>query len=168
MKKLLAVFLALLLVGVVAVGVSAQSGGAGFYDFETSVRMWQNLQVMGTSTLIGDLELRDDLTVTDLVALGKVRATKGTTQTLTASAEITSAYTYQPIAAAGAIGTSAIAAGTAGDLLIIANTGANTITLTDTATLMLPANVVLGPKGHVMLISAGADGWYALAGAAAN
>jgi hypothetical protein len=166
MKKLLAVFVALLLLGVVATGVAAQSGGAGFYDFETSVRMWQNLQVLGTTTLVGDLELRDDLTVTDLAALGKVRATRGTTQTLTASAEITSAYTYQPIAAAGAIGTSAVAAGTAGDLLIIANTGSNTITLTDTATLMLPANVVLGPKGHVTLISAGADGWYALASSA--
>jgi uncharacterized membrane-anchored protein len=166
MKKLIAVFLALLLLSVAAVGVSAQSGGAGYYDFETSVRMWQNLIVRGSTTFIGGITAADDMTVGDQLAVGRIRYTKGTTQTLTASGEITSAYTYQPIAAAGAIGTSAVAAGTAGDILIIANTGANTITLTDTATLMLPANVVLGPKGRAVLISEGADGWSLLSSAA--
>jgi hypothetical protein len=156
MKKLIAVFVALLLLAVVATGVAAQSGGAGFYDFETSVRMWNNLRVIGTTTFIGAAEGNE------------LRATLQPTITVAASANISPTGTYQRISSAGNVGTSSIQAGTAGDLLVLINTGANTITLTDTATLMLPANVVLGPKGSVMLISAGADGWYSLAPTAAN
>jgi hypothetical protein len=159
MKKVLAVFVALLLLAGVAVGVSAQSGGAGFYDFETNVRMWNNLQVLGTSTLIGDLELRDDLTVaddltvTDLAEVGKIRYTKGTTQTLTASAEITSVNTFQPIGAAGAIGTSAIAAGVQpGSLLVIENIANVAIVITDTGTTMLTGNITLGQYDTLGLI----------------
>jgi hypothetical protein len=175
MKKLLAVFVALLLLGVVATGVAAQSGGAGFYDFETSVRAWQNLIVYGditarddltvTDQLVtqGDITLSDDLTVGDIAEVGKLRVTLQPTITVAASANISPTGTYQRISAAGAVGTSSIQAGTAGDVLVLINTGSNTITLTDTATLMLSANVVLGPKGNVTLISAGADGWYEVA-----
>jgi acyl-[acyl carrier protein]--UDP-N-acetylglucosamine O-acyltransferase len=171
MKKLIAVFVALLLLGVVATGVAAQSGGAGFYDFDTSVRMWQNLKVYGTAAISGDITASDDLTVTDqlvvdgdvtvgddvtvvdLLAVGKLRATKGTTQTITASGEITSVATFQPISAAGNIGTSAIAAGAApGSLLIIENIANVSIVLTDTGTTMLTGNLTLGQYDTVALI----------------
>jgi hypothetical protein len=153
MKKLIAVFVALLLLAVVATGVAAQSGGAGFYDFETSVRMWQNLRVLGTTTLVGDLELRDDASVSDLLEVGKIRYTKGTTQTLTASAEITSVNTFQPISAAGAIGTSAIASGVQpGSLLVIENVANVAIVITDTGTTMLTGNITLGQYDTLGLI----------------
>jgi hypothetical protein len=171
MRKLLAVFLALLLLGVVATGVAAQSGGAGWYDFETSVRMWQNLKVYGTTALVGsistagtvtatgdviaggDVTVGDDLTVTDLLAAKKLRATQGTTQTLTASAEITSANTYLPISAAGNIGTSAIAAGSQpGSLLVLENVANVSIVITDTSTTMLSGNITLGQYDTLGLI----------------
>jgi hypothetical protein len=159
MKKLLAVFVALLLLAVVATGVAAQSGGAGFYDFETSVRMWQNLRVLGTTSLVGsistsgDLTVSDDASVSDLLEVGKIRYTKGTTQTLTASAEITSVNTFQPISAAGAIGTSAIAAGVQpGSLLVIENVANVAIVITDTGTTMLTGNITLGQYDTLGLI----------------
>jgi hypothetical protein len=171
MKKLLAVFLALLLLGVVATGAAAQSGGAGWYNFDTNVLMLQNLRVLGTSTLNGDITASDDLTVTDqlvvdgdvtvgddvtvvdLLAVGKIRATKGTTQTLTASAPITSVATFQPISAAGNIGTSAIAAGAApGSLLIIENIANVSIVITDESTTMLTGNITLGQYDTLSLI----------------
>jgi hypothetical protein len=171
MKKLLAVFVALLLLGVVATGAAAQSGGAGWYNFDTNVLMLQNLRVLGTSTLDGsvstagtvtatgdvvaggDVTVADDLVVGDLMAAGKIRATKGTTQTITASGEITSVATFQPISAAGNIGTSAIAAGAApGSLLIIENIANVSIVLTDTGTTMLTGNLTLGQYDTVALI----------------
>jgi hypothetical protein len=175
MKKLLAVLLALLLLAGVAVGVSAQSGGAGFYDFETSVRMWQNLKVFGTAAFTGDITASDDLTVTDqlvvqgditlsddltgvdLLTASKIRATKGTTQTITASAPITSVATFQPISAAGNIGTSAIAAGTAGDLLVIENIANVSIVITDENTTMLTGNITLGQYDTLSLIYDGTN-----------
>ncbi len=180
MKKLFAVFGALLLVGILAVGVSAQSGSGGYFDFESSVRIMQDLLVLddvniqdtarieGAVTTGADVTVGDDLTATDWAMLNRINASRATTITVAASANISPTSSYQRISSAADIGTSSIQAGTAGDILILANTGANTITLTDTATLMLPANVVLGPKGHVVLISAGADGWYALSAAVAN
>jgi hypothetical protein len=159
MKKLLAVFVALLLLAVVATGVAAQSGGAGWYDFETSVRMWQNLRVLGTTSLVGsistsgDLTVSDDASVSDLLEVGKIRYTKGTTQTLTASAEITSVNTFQPISAAGNIGTSAIASGVQpGSLLVLENVANVSIVITDTGTTMLTGNITLGQYDTLGLI----------------
>lgn len=152
MKKLFAVFGALLLVGILAVGVSAQSGSGGFYDFETSVRIMQDLlvlddvQINDTMRVEGDLTLGDDLTVTDQAVVGKIRYTRGTTQTLTADATITDTATYLPITAAGAIGTSGIASATsvAGDILILTNVGSNAIVITDTGNTVLTGNITLG------------------------
>jgi hypothetical protein len=166
MKKLIAVFVALLLLAVVATGVAAQSGGAGFYDFETSVRMWQNLRVLGTTSMVGsvstsgsvtatdDVTVGDDLTVVDLLTVGKIRPTRGTTQTITASSEITSVYTYQLISAAGNIGTSAIAAPTSNgsNLLILENVANVSIVITDTGTTMLSGNITLGQYDTLGLI----------------
>jgi len=140
MKKTLAVFVALLLVGILAVGVSAQSGSGGYFDFESSVRIMQDLlvlddvQINDTMRVEGNLTLGDDLTVTDLLTVGKIRATPGTTQTLTFGSVITDVYSYLPISAAGAIGLSGIATVTsrAGDILILENVVNQTITITDT------------------------------------
>lgn len=158
MKKLLAVFVALLLLALVAAGVEAQSGSGGYFDFESSVRIMQDLLVLddvniqdtvrieGAVTTGNDVTVGDDLTVTDLLVYGKVRATKGVSQTLLADTTITNTYTYLPISAAGNIGTSAIATttSTAGDILILENIANVSIVITDTGTTMLTGNITLG------------------------
>ena len=170
MKKALAVFVALLLVGILAVGVSAQSGSGGFYDFESSVRIMQDLLVLDdvnvqdTMRVEGDLTLGDDLTVNDLLAAGKVRATRGTTQTLTADATITDTWTYLPVTAAAAIGTNGIASTTsvAGDVLILVNVGSNAVTITDTGNTVLSGNIALGQYDTLSLVFDGVR-WVQLA-----
>jgi len=170
MKKTLAVFVALLLVGILAVGVSAQSGSGGYFDFESSVRIMQDLlvlddvQINDTMRVEGDLTLGDDLTVTDLFAAGKIRATRGTTQTLTADATITDTWTYLPVTAAGAIGTSGIASTTsvAGDILILTNVGTNAIVITDTGNTVLGGNATLGQFDTLSLVFDGVR-WVQLA-----
>lgn len=176
MRKAIAVFVAFLLVGILAVGVSAQSGSGGFYDFESSVRIMQDLLVLddvniqdslrveGAITTGSDLTLGDDLTVTDLFSAGKIRAARGTTQTLTADATITDTWTYLPITAAGAIGTSGIASTTsvAGDILILTNVGSNAIVITDTGNTVLGGNATLGQFDTLSLVFDGVR-WVQLA-----
>lgn len=165
MKKLLAVFVALLLVGIVAVGVSAQSGSGGYYDFESSVRIMQDLLVLDdmnvqdTARIEGDLTLGDDLSVTDLATVGKVRYTRGTTQTLTFGSVITDVATFQPIGAAGAIGLSGISTATsvAGDILILENVVNQAITISDTGTTMLSGNLTLGQYDTLGLVFDGTN-----------
>jgi hypothetical protein len=160
MKKVTAVFLALLLLAGVAVGVSAQSGGAGFYDFETNVRMWNNLQVLGTATLIGDIEARDDFTVIDIATLGKIRATVPATQTLAADVEITNTNSYLLISAAGNIGTGDVADCTLanqGDVLAIENVSNTTITITDSNPLKLSGNAVLAQWDNLLIFCDGTN-----------
>jgi hypothetical protein len=171
MKRLFAFAGAFFLLAVLAVSVSAQSGGAGFYDFETNVRMWRDAVVVGdiyarddltvTDQLVvqGDITLSDDLAVTDLLAAGKVRATKGATQTLTADATINNTYTFQPISAAGNIGTSAIATltATAGDVLVLENVANVNIVITDTGTTMLTGNITLAQYDTLGLVYDGTN-----------
>ena len=64
---------------------------------------------------------------------------------------------YQPISAAGAVGTSSITAGSAGDLLILTNTGSNAITISDTGTLKLSSDAALGQYDSLFLLSDGTN-----------
>jgi len=176
MKRLYAVFGALLLLAVLAVGVSAQSGSGGYLDVENNLRVWQTSVFRGdvyaqddltvTDQLVvgGDITLADDLTVTDLFAAGKIRSTRGTTQTLTADATITDTWSYLPVTAAGAIGTSGIASTTsvAGDILIVTNVGTNAIVITDTGNTVLSGNITLGQFDTLSLVFDG-QRWVQLA-----
>jgi len=170
MKKLLAVFVALLLMAFVAAGVEAQSGSGGYFDFESSVRIMQDLLVLDdvniqdTLRVETDLTVGDDLTVTDLFATGKIRSTRGTTQTLTADATITDTWSYLPVTAAGAIGTSGIASTTSvsGDILIVTNVGTNAIVITDTGNTVLSGNITLGQFDTLSLVFDG-QRWVQLA-----
>jgi hypothetical protein len=170
MKKLLAVFVALLLMAFVAAGVEAQSGSGGYFDFESSVRIMQDLLVLDdvniqdTLRVETDATVGDDLTVTDLFATGKIRSTRGTTQTLTADATITDTWSYLPVTAAGAIGTSGIASTTSvsGDILIVTNVGTNAIVITDTGNTVLSGNITLGQFDTLSLVFDG-QRWVQLA-----
>lgn len=108
--------------------------------------------------LSGDLIAADDVTVGDDLTVGGFATTGAQTGIVVANnGYITPTGTYQPISAAGAIGTASIAAGSAGDLLLLINTGANTITLTDTGTLVLSGNAALGQRDSILLISDGTN-----------
>lgn len=69
--------------------------------------------------------------------------------------------TFQPITAAGAIGISGgdIAAGDDGDLLILLNIGANTITITETTGLVSAGNIALGTLDSATLVYRN-NSWY--------
>jgi hypothetical protein len=166
MKRITAVFGAFLLLAVVAVSVSAQSGSGGFYDFENSVRIAQDLivrddvTVEDALTVDGDLTIADDLTLTDIAAVGKLRHTVGATQTLTADAEITNTNSYLLVSAAGSIGTADIADCTLanqGDVLAIENVANVTITITDTNPLKLSGNAVLAQWDNLLVFCDGTN-----------
>lgn len=168
MKRLFAVFGALLLVGILAVGVAAQSGSGGFYDFESSVRILQDLLVLddvnvqdsltveGAASIAGVASLAN-MTSTGTVAETFLRLNPGTTQVLTFDSTLTPVASNQPISAAGAIGTSSIITKPAGTILRIVNVGSQTITFTDTGTLLLAGNAALGQYDTLMLLSDGTN-----------
>ena len=95
--------------------------------------------------------------LTDLHLSGGLNTAAQTSITVTADSTISPAGTYQPISAAGAVGTSSITAGDAGDLLVLTNTGANVITITDTGTLKLSGNAALGQYDSLFLLSDGTN-----------
>lgn len=140
MKRIFAVFGALLLLAVLAVSVSAQSGSGGYLDVESNFRVWRE------SVFRGDIYAQDDITVTDVAALGTLKYTAGTTQTIVADGPIAVTSSYALLSAAGSVGTSAV--GTCnllnqGQMLVLENVSNTTITITDTGTLKLSGNMVL-------------------------
>lgn len=169
MKRLYAVFGALLLLAVLAVGVSAQSGSGGYLDVENNLRVWQTSVFRGdvyaqddmtvTDQLVvsGDITLSDDMTVTDVLQTGFFVMQPATTIVLSFDSILTPTATYQPISSTEAIGTASIAIKPAGTLLRIANVGSQTITFTDTGTLKLSGNSALGALDVALLISDGTN-----------
>ena len=118
----------------------------------------------GVTASISDLTVSDDLIVTDdasvggdLTASGDVRLAAQTAISVTNGATVTPTGVYQRIEAAGNVGTASIAAGTAGDLLILVNTANVTITFTDTGTLKLSGNAALGQYDTLMLLADGTN-----------
>lgn len=91
-----------------------------------------------------------------LASTGFLKLAPGTSITVTSSG-ITPTASYQPIVAAAFTATSNIASKPAGTLLRLVNTGTPTITLTDTGTLLLSANIVLGQYDSLLLMSDGTN-----------
>lgn len=83
--------------------------------------------------------------------------TPATVITVTDGSIITPTTTYQPLAAAGAVGTASIAVKPIGTLLRLINTSAQTITITDTGTLVLSADIALGQYDTLLLLSDGVN-----------
>lgn len=96
--------------------------------------------------------------ITTTLTIGTWEAFTGQTElTIAMNDTITPTGTYQPLTAGGAVSAGGIAAGTAGQLLILTNISANNITITDTGTVMLNANRVLGQYDTIMLLSDGTN-----------
>jgi len=85
---------------------------------------------------------------------------ESTQSSVTVTADSTIAVTGQivPLTAAGAVGTATVTGcNTAGKVTIFRNTSANTITITDTGTLMLSGNAALGQYDTLMTVGDGTN-----------
>jgi hypothetical protein len=97
-------------------------------------------------THLSDLEVQDWLAVAAQTAIS-----------VTHDAIITPTGSYQQLESAGTVGTSSIAAGSAGQILVLVNTTNTTITISDTGTLKLSSNAALGQYDSLTLISDGTN-----------
>lgn len=162
----------------------AQGGGAGWFDFITDVRFLGQVWVLNDLTIsddmtvdaitaadltatdditaTDDLVVGDDLTVADDLTTADLYLTQQSSQTITYAGTITPTGAYHQITADAARGTSSIAIGTSGRVVVLVNAGSNTITLTDTGTLKLSGNAVLGQTDNITLLSDGTN-WIQLA-----
>lgn len=105
-----------------------------------------------------DLTVGDDLTVSDdTVIAGYLRIGASTTFSVTSGGTITPTGTYMPLESGATVGCGDIITGTAGDRLVLVNTCANTITISDTGSLKLMGNRALGQYDVLELWS---DGTY--------
>lgn len=111
-----------------------------------------DLAVTGTGAVTGDLTTSADVSIGD-----DLNVAAQTGATITQAGSLTPAGTYQPISAAGAVSFNDITAGSAGDVLVLINTGANTITITDTGTIKLSGNAALGQYDSILLWSDGTN-----------
>lgn len=93
------------------------------------------------------------------------RAQPRTAITLVSDATLNATGTLQRITSAGAVGTSGanITIKPAGTILILLNTGSNTITFTETGILKSAGNIALGTLDSATLVSDGTN-WYQIAG----
>jgi hypothetical protein len=112
----------------------------------------------GALTMTDDVNITGALTLDGLVSVGtfaRIPAESGIVVTM--NGYITPTGTLQAISAAGTVNTSNLAAGTAGDVLIMYNTSAQTINITDTGTIMLSANWAAGQYDTIWLWSDGTN-----------
>lgn len=93
---------------------------------------------------------------------GFIVLAKASNITVTDNSIITPTATYQPLTADGAVGTDQIAILSAGTLLYLSNVSANAITITDTGTLKLSADIALGQYDTLTLLSDGTN-WIQIA-----
>jgi hypothetical protein len=79
--------------------------------------------------------------------------------TMTQDATLNPTGTYQRLTAAGAVSTSgaSIVVEPAGSLVILVNVGSNTITFTETGTLISAGNIALGAGDSATLVSDGTN-----------
>lgn len=151
--------LATMLLAVMTAPTWAQSAATRFSRLIVS----QTLTSVGTTTLTGavttgaDLTVGDDAIVTDDLTTANLILGAQTGIVVANDTVVAPTGSYQPISAAGAVGTASITVGTAGSELVLVNTSSNTITFTDTGTLKLSGNAALGQYDALRLISDGTN-----------
>jgi len=133
---------------ITAGGVTITAGGLDMTNDAIT-----NIGAAGTDfSASGGLTLATTLTLSDgdVVVADDVRVTAQTAITVTNGAAFAPTGTYQPIQAAGEV-TPTVTIGTAGDLLVLINTSAQTINIADTGTTMLTAAGALGQYDSLTL-----------------
>jgi hypothetical protein len=178
-RGLWAIGLAIILIVGLAIGVSADLGKVylGWIN-ATRLTVTDTTTLTGAVTTGGDLLVGDDLTVSDGLAVtgdqsltgalgvtgnttlaGELKFTAPNVITVTANSTIaTAGYTSIKLAAAGTVGTATITGcSTAGKVTILRNTTNQTITITDTSTIMLAGNAALGQYDTLTLLGDGTN-----------
>lgn len=146
-----------------AVALAAGLTGGAAIAQGSYTQFWSNVQMMYSLIVENDITVRDDLTVdddttlTDDLTLGGLLINSGTAIAVTNGSYITPTSMVQELTAAAAAGTSNLAAGADGQLLVLYNSSANAITITDTGTLKLSSNLVLGQYDSAVLVSDGTN-----------
>lgn len=134
-------------------GLSVDSSAFTVADTTGNVATAGTLDVTGATTLTAAVAALGGISVTGFDTF--VPATVITvTQDMTT---FVPTGTYQPIASVGNVSFNAIGGKAAGRLLILINTTATTITITDTGTIMLSGNAVLGQYDTLTLFSDGTN-----------
>lgn len=108
--------------------------------------------ITGDDTTVGD-----DITITDKANVDEIVLTAASSITATTNMTLTFTTTNQPLTAGGAVAFSIISGGTTGDILLIHNRSNQTITITDTGTIMLAGNAALGQYDTLMLFFDGTN-----------
>lgn len=111
------------------------------------------LDVAGAA-LLSEVTTDSDVTLTtgDLIlSAGSLTFTPSTTQTVTMNGSITVDGPTTLLSSAGAVGTSTVACGSHGDLVLYVNVGSQNIVITDTGTLKLSGNTTLGQFDNLAL-----------------
>lgn len=166
-RRWLITALALLTI-LVSTGIVQAQGGRSNFDWIVARRITitgAGLTVQTDATINDDLTVDDDANVTGDLTAGTLtgstffQMSEATAITLTNASTLTPTGTIQPITSAGAIGFGAIAgcaAGTAGRLLVLENNVAQTITITDSATLRMAGNFAMGQYDTIIYLCDGA------------
>jgi hypothetical protein len=164
MRKIIAALVvAVLLVTVFVMAVDAQSTFQRFENIVVkSLRstgaaiITGNTSVAGTSTLTGAVTTGGAVSVGTGLTVGTLLGTTvATTQTVVADGTVTAAGTFQPISAAGAVGTSNVTVLPNGTIVTFVNVGSNAIVFTDTGNLVLSGDQTLAAGDSVTLQSNG-------------
>ena len=132
---------------------------AGIPALLAMLALWAGLQFapQAATAAPAATEFGNVVSTTSLRVGTKFKLTKMTRVVVTDGSTITPLGTNQPISSTANTGTSAIAAGVAGDVLYLVNVGSSTITLTDTGTLKLGGNRALGVTDGISLMYDGTN-----------
>jgi hypothetical protein len=165
-KSIVTVTVAMLLLFGVLVAMSppasqAQSGVTNF----TTIKASRDIFAARDIRAARDISAGDDITVTDDAVLGSdLTLMPQTGITLTMNGWLTPTGSLTLIQSAGAVSISGgrIAAGTAGDVLVLLNVGSQTVTFTETTGLVSAGNIALGTLDSATLVYRGSN-WYQIA-----
>lgn len=147
--RIFKVFIAVLVPILIVSGVALAQSGIGWFDFPGDIRVAGQVVVLDASGVTStDFTSSDDVVVGDDLTLGgNLFTTRVTTITVDNDSTVTPTGAYQPLSAAGNVGTATIAgcsASTDGSMVTFVNGSNTTITFTDTGTLKLSGNAALG------------------------
>lgn len=168
-RTLITVLVALSLLAVLFAGATAQT----FYTSLDHV-IAKSLITSGDTSVIGNLAVTGVTAMTGNTSVGGTLAVVGDTSlsgllsiatvdelTVANGGTITPTGTFQRLTAAGAVG-AGLGAPTAGAYVMLLNTSANTITITDTTGAVLAGNAVLGQWDTLTIVGYG-NSWHEVA-----
>ena len=110
------------------------------------------------ASTFGNLVSSSTIRSTTYIKVGTFhRLTEQTAISVTTDGAVDPTGSYQQLTASGAVQTSDVTCGSEGDIVMYANTVAQTITITDTGTLKMAGNFAMGQYDTLTLLSDGTN-----------